>query len=44
MGWFQDTLHVPQSTNPAEMMHILPTKDMPYFSENPNDRKIISHH
>lgn len=44
MGWFPDILHGLQSTNPTEMMHILPTKDMPYFLENPNYVENISNH
>jgi len=28
-GWFQDNHPGLQSTNPTEMMHIHPTKDMP---------------
>lgn len=44
MGWFADILRGLQSTNPTEMTHILPTKDMPYFLENPNYVENISNH
>lgn len=44
MGWFPNILHGLQSTNPTKMMHILPTKDMPYFLENPKYAEIISDH
>jgi hypothetical protein len=44
MGWFPNILHGLQSTNPTKMMHILPTKDMPYCLENPKYAEIISEH
>ena len=44
MGWFPDILLGLQLTNPTEMMHILPTKDMPYFLETPNYVENISNH
>lgn len=42
MGQFPDNRWDLQSTSPTETKHILPTKDMPYFLENPNYVENIS--
>lgn len=42
MDWFPDILQGLQLTNRADILHILPTEGMPYFSENPNLQKRVA--